>query len=250
MPVGPRALALADWLAFPSLLPAGVAAALLLAASRAMGLPPDWIAAALAGSGTLVVYNIDRLRDVDADRATTPLRTAFIERHRAVVLALTIGAAAVSIALLSQTSREIQLLCAGVLATGLLHRRIKRAQVWKVVYVTVAWVCVTAGMPALGSSEAANVGWVASVYATAIGANLLATRLRAATQRPILWLSRGLALAGVFAAALAPTPVQLLAAIPATQLLALAAFRPGERYGLVIVDGALLAGALICVSLE
>jgi hypothetical protein len=240
---------LGDWLAFPSLLPAAVAAALLLAASQAMGVPPDWITAGLAAAGTLVVYNVDRLRDVQADRASTPLRTAFIERHRTKLLALTAAAAAASVVLAAMTTRDVQLLCAGVLAIGLLHRRLKARAGWKVLYVTAAWVCVTAGIPAMTARDSGSLPWVLSIYTTAIGANLLATRLRAAHLPMVLWTARGLALIGCVTAALAPTPVQPLAAIPASELLALAAFRPGERYGLVVIDGALLAGALICLPL-
>ena len=37
-------------------------------------------------------------------------------------------------------------------------------------------------------------------------------------------------------------------AVPAATLLTLLAFRDGERYGFVAVDGALLAGALIAIA--
>jgi hypothetical protein len=245
----PRALVvLGDWLAFASLLPAAVAAALLTAARAAMGLPPDGVTAALAAAGTIVVYGVDRLRDVRADRATAPLRTAFVERHRGKMAALAIAAGVAGVALASRTTRDVQLLCAGVLTIGLLHRRLKDASLWKAVYVTAAWVCVTAGIPALVAIDRAPVPWVLAVYGAAIGSNLLATRQRAATEPASLWSARGLALIGVATAVAAPAPVTPLAAIPASELLALAAFRTGERYGLVVVDGALLAGALLALA--
>lgn len=241
--------ALGDWLAFPSLLPAGVAATLLLAACRAMELSLDWTVAGLAAAGTVVVYNVDRLRDVPADRETSPLRTSFIERHRPKVLALTLAATAASIVLAWQASRDVQLLCAGVLVVGLLHRRLKTAATWKLVYVSAAWVCVTAGIPALTASNPEPMPWLFVIYTTTIVANLLATRLRAATDVRILWTARTLALAATATALLAPAAVQPLAAIPACELIALAIFRPGERYGMVVVDGALLAGALASLAL-
>ena len=49
-------------------------------------------AAGAPALGTFIIYNLDRLRDVDRDRTTSPERTAFVETHRsgltrAVVLA-------------------------------------------------------------------------------------------------------------------------------------------------------------------
>jgi hypothetical protein len=248
MPVPRGVLLLADWLAYPSLLAAGVAAAMLVAASRAMGAQPGWITPALAAAGTLVVYNVDRLRDVRADRHSTPLRSAFIERHREVILGVTTIAAGVSIALALRVPGDVQLLCGGVLAVGLLHRRLKDASTWKPIYVTAAWVTVTTGIPATSAEALASVPWVLGVYTATFGSNLLATRLRAGRETAWLWSARGLALTGGLIAAAAPAPVQPLALIPLCELLALVRFRPGERYGLVVIDGALLAGALLALA--
>jgi len=49
-------------------------------------------------------------------------------------------------------------------------------------------------------------------------------------------------------AALAPAPARPLVAVPLLVLASLIWFRPGERYGLVAVDGALLAGALAAIA--
>ena len=58
-----------------------------------MGQQPSAAALGLAAAGTLVVYNIDRLRDVDRDRLTCPARTRFVERWRSALTALTLLAA-------------------------------------------------------------------------------------------------------------------------------------------------------------
>ena len=60
-----------DALAFSSLLPAGAAAALLGAAAAALSIPTPWASVGIAAAGTLVVYNVDRLRDVARDRSRT-----------------------------------------------------------------------------------------------------------------------------------------------------------------------------------
>ncbi len=241
---------LSDWLAFASLIPACVAVGLLLAACGALGLAPDWTGAGLAAAGTLVVYNVDRLRDTRADRVNAPLRTAFVEGHRGTLRVLTAVSGVAALGLALAEPREVQLLCAGVLGLGLLHRRLKRHSSWKPVYVGGAWVAVTAGIPALAAGDPAAVPWLLAVYAGAVAGNVVATTLRDDRQPRRLWLARGLALAGMGVALAGPGGCPSLAAIPGCELLALAAFQPGERYGLVVLDGALLVGAALALAVQ
>ena len=242
--------ALLEWLAFASLIPAGVAAGLVLAACGALGLAPNWIGAGLAASGTLVVYNVDRLRDTRADRSNAPRRTGFVEGHPRALWGLSGTALAASLALVLACPRDVQLLCLAVLALGLLHRRLKRHAAWKPWYVGGAWVAVTAGIPALAARDAAGVPWLMAVYAGAIAGNVVATSLRDEPRLRGLRVARGLALAGVAVALAGPAAARSLAAIPGCELLALAAFRPGERYGLVVLDGALLVGAALTLAIQ
>jgi len=59
-----------------------------------------------------------------------------------------------------------------------------------------------------------------------------------------LRIARGCAALGIACALAAPTGVRPLGLVPLATLAALVPFHPGERYGLVTVDGALLIGAL------
>ncbi len=63
-----------------------------------------------------------------------------------------------------------------------------------------------------------------------------------------LRIARALATLGIVLGAFAPPPVRPLAAVPAATLASLLGFRPSERYGLIVVDGALLAGALLAIG--
>ena len=78
-----------DALAFSSLWVAVAAGALCATSARAMGLTASAATLLLAVCGTLVVYNVDRLRDLDRDRATTPLRSAWVEAHGTWMVATT-----------------------------------------------------------------------------------------------------------------------------------------------------------------
>jgi hypothetical protein len=242
-----------DLLAFSSLLPAGVAAVMVLAAAAALGMAIPWSSVGLAAAGTLVVYNVDRLRDVDRDRQTAPLRSRFVSRHRTRLQLLTLAAGVACAAFAAFVPRAAIGLCGGVLAVGLLHRRLKRFEIWKRIYVTVAWVAVTAGLPAVGAAGAAGAGWLLAVYTAAIASNLAASTLRgadpaAASSAPLLSLARALSASGAILALVGPPEMRPLVWLPLAQLLALATFRPSERYSLVAIDGSLGLGASVSLA--
>ncbi len=245
-------LHLVDALVFSSLWLAATAAALAAAASRGMGVPADLRAVALAAAGTLVVYNVDRLRDVDRDRFTAPRRTAFVESHRSALLTLTAaGAVASGVLALAAGPKAIALLAPAGLA-GLLHRRLKRFALAKPLYVVASWLLVVVGLPWVLAAEPRHLGWVLAAVGAAVLANAIASNVRdheagAALIGPAraLAIARLVAVLGTATAVFAPPPLRPLAAMPAVVFAVLVPFRATERYGLTVVDGALLAGALL-----
>jgi hypothetical protein len=97
-----------------------------------------------------------------------------------------------------------------------------------------------------------------SVWLALAAAALLAASARALGVVPVpalLGARRTRAVAGAILATglggalLGPAPVRPLAALPLAMALALAFYRPGERYGGLAVDGALLVGALAALAL-
>jgi 4-hydroxybenzoate polyprenyltransferase len=82
-----------DALAFSSLWVALAASALVWATSLALGAPPSASLVALVFGGTLVVYGVDRLRDMTRDAAVAPRRTTFVSQHRRP-LAMLVGLSA------------------------------------------------------------------------------------------------------------------------------------------------------------
>lgn len=247
---------LLDVLAFSGVWVAGAAGALCATASLAMGLPPRTEAVALAVAGTLVVYTIDRLRDVERDRATAPHRTAFVRRHRPRLLVLAGGAGLVSLGAAVAAGPLAAAVLAPVLALGLLHRRVKRVALAKPIYLTLAWVTVVVGLPLALDSGARHAGRVAGVLGCALLANAIASNVRdrragAALlgEEPALLVARCTALLGVALAAFAPDPIRALVPVPLATFAVLVPFRASERYGLIAVDGALLAGAGVAIGL-
>jgi 4-hydroxybenzoate polyprenyltransferase len=228
---------------------------LTAAASRALGLGPEPATLGLAFGGTLAVYVIDRVRDLPRDRTTSPERAAFVARHRRGLLVLAgLGGSAAAGAGLTLDSRALAL-CALVGALGLAHRRLKRWSALKPVYLTFAWTAVPVGLPAAQHPGAPHVAWVAAITAAVVFANVALSNLRdrealaarLGTQRT-LRLVGAILLAGLAAALLGPVAVRPLAALPLAMGAAALGFRPTERYGALVVDGALLVGSLAALA--
>jgi 4-hydroxybenzoate polyprenyltransferase len=247
---------LLDALVFSSLWVAAAAGALSVACALAMGIAPTAAATGLAFAGTLVVYNVDRLRDLDRDRATAPQRSAFVVRHGGDLALLAFGAALASVGFGLAAGPRAWALLAPVLLAGLLHRRLKHLTFAKSGYITAAWVAVVVGVPAAIDPRATAVGWAIAFTTTAIFANAIACNIRdhevAAARfgpRRALRAARTIAAAGALLGLVTPMPVASLAAVPLAMFAVLIPFRPSERYGLMAVDGALLFGAIAAAAL-
>jgi len=248
-----------DGIAFSGLLPGGVAASLVWAA--AMTLSPRIGSAALGAplvlalAGTVAVYNVDRLRDVENDRPTSPDRSRFVDRHRTALIAMTGLAALAGVVAALQMPLMIWGLCGVAAMLGLLHRRLKESPAFKIAYVTGAWLGVTIGLPVLALAEAGrslpHIAWLVGILGGAIAANLIASDYRGEAgdgARRGLRAARALAAASLGlggAAAIAGSSTAALVFVPAAELVSLAFFRSDERYGLLVVDGALMMGALL-----
>ncbi|TMA32213.1 MAG: hypothetical protein E6J87_13545 [Deltaproteobacteria bacterium] len=245
-----------DLLAYTSLWVAAAAVALCTAAGCALGSDPSAATLAIAAAGTLFVYNVDRLRDVARDRATSPRRTEFVERWRVALIALAAGAAAVAAGFTFSAGSGAMMLLAPIGALGLAHRRLKQFAWWKPFYVSGAWTAVVVGLPAVTGGSVRHLSWVAAIVAGTIVANVIASNLRDREApaarfgaRVPIRVARSVVLVACAVALAAPDPVRRLAPIPLATLAALAAFRPTELYGMIAVDGALLLGALGAIAL-
>jgi len=260
---GPIARAALEPLAHASLLAAGVAGTMVAVVEAALGLPVDPATIALATCGTLVVYNIDHLRDIERDALLAPRRSAFVARHRRALVGLVAFSAAGSAASAAFVDPVAWGVCACVLALGLLHRRLKRVRGIKTLYLTVSWLAVVLGLPLAGIERGAwppldRLYWVVSIVGCSIVANLMASNLdrRRATEDPAhvsrrRRLNSAIAVAGLGLgfAVVAPDALRGLAAIPFAEFVATVRYRDDELYVPVVIDGALLVGASVGIAL-
>lgn len=244
-------------LAYSSVIAAAVAAALVSTVALAFGLTLQAPVVLLAAGGTLVVYNIDRLRDLDRDTLLAPARSAFVTQNRSLLVGLTGTAAIVSVASGFALPRETWILCGAVLALGLLHRRLKKVRGIKTLYLTASWLAVTVGLPLAANPASARPNfealyWVGSIVGCAILANLMASNLdrSRADESPRYGVARrrlNSAIAvtglGMGLALVAPDALRGLVLIPGAEFFALLRHRDSESYRAIALDGALLVGA-------
>ncbi len=230
-----------------------LAAALLGAASaRALGLDPRADLVATAFLGTLAVYTVDRLRDVRRDRETAPARTRFIEAHAPWLTATAVAAGVAAGGLGLRGGPRVVALLAAVLALGLLHRRLKAFWLAKPFYLTVAWTAVAVALPALaGPGEPRHTAAVALLVASCVASNVVLSNLRDGEggaarlgSQGALRVALGLLLPALALGLLGPDALRPLLPLPLAMAAAVIGFRPSERYGLLVVDGALALGAL------
>lgn len=241
---------MADRIAFTLWVPPAIGFVLAAAVGRVLHADEVGRWALIAAAGSAVVYGIDRLRDLERDRRTSPRRTAFIERNARVFrVALVAAAALLAIAAVGAPPAALAL-CGLLGVVGLLHRRLKGIPALKSLYVSFAWTGVCVGLPWLATPDRpALVGAAcAAILFPTFWANLVASNLRDDEAQigpeTALSLARAALVLALAVAWLAPTTIAPLAWIPAAELLALFAFRPTEHYGHLGVDGALLAGGL------
>ena len=195
------------------------------------------------------------LRDLARDRRTAPSRSAYVTRHRTGLIALAAAALAPAVGLALVAGPGSVLLLLPVAAVGLLHRRLKRLRYAKSFYVTAAWLTVVVGLPWLLAPAPAHPIWTLLVLGLAILANAVASSIRDHEAAALhlgptgaLAAARSAAAAALLLALAAPPPVRGLLPVPALTLAALLGFRSDERYGLLVVDGALLVGAGLALA--
>ena len=249
-------LAWLDALLWSSAWLALTAACLTAAASRALGLGPEPALLGLAFGGTLAVYVIDRVRDLPRDRTTAPERATFVDRHRRGLLVLAgLGGGAAVGAGLTLGPRTLAL-GALVAALGFAHRRLKRFAAAKAVYLTFAWTAVPVGLPAAQDPAFQHLGWVVAITVSAVFANV--DSRTCATGKH----SRAASVHGERSGWRAPacwwaSPRPCSAPLRCGHSRRCRSpwagpcwLRPSERYGALVVDGALLVGSLAALALS
>lgn len=243
-----------DALAYSGLWTAAAAGALAWAAglgsTGGVATPRLGVVCVLASAGTVVVYCLDRLRDLNRDAITSPARTAFVSSNRRPLVALVAAASVVSLVAIWSLPISVWGVCGAVLTLGLMHRRLKSSRLRTLASVTTSWVAIVVGLPALVAGPDLRGGALLGTtcgIGLAIASNAIASDLRGArfdaTGAIRLRRARLAALASCALCLMWPG-VRAIALIGAATWVSVLFYRADERYGLVVLDGALLLGGL------
>lgn len=96
----------------------------------------------------------------------------------AAAAALVAAAALASLYFGARAGWPATLMLLPVLGVGLFHRRLKRFENAKILYIAAAWTCVGFGLPAVLEPNARNLHWVAAIVAATMVANVIAFNVR------------------------------------------------------------------------
>ncbi len=195
--------------------------------------------------GTLTVYNLDHLSDLNADRVTNPLRYRFIMSNLGKVFLLTRVSVLLSFVLVVEVGVGKILFLFPVFLFGIFHNKLKGNTFFSASYITISWIVVVIIFPATINGKFWESLPMGCVVGTALFANAYACGLREgqAAHTTIPKVPILVAISGVILGLLFSRLKQLIA-IPAVTAATLFLFEEDELFETMYLDGALLAASV------
>lgn len=199
--------------------------------------------------GTLLIYNLDHLKDIGSDRFTNPERTKFIYKNELLLKTIVVISFAISTYLFFYIGIDMTSILIPVFVIGVFHWKLKNNQLFSIIYITLSWTVVVVIFPTLGVVDKNN-----NLLLTAIimGLSFLAnaTVFMASENKfrhTTVLIAKVLVFIAVIVAILSPSQLKPFAFIPGLTFIALLFYKPVERYNLIYMDGSLLVGGILCV---
>ena len=199
-------------------------------------------------TGTLTIYNIDHLRDLNYDQATNPLRANFIRSNKTIIYliaGLSIFTSIISLYFIGFNIIPILLI---PFLLGLLHRRLKGNPLFSAIYVTIAWLIVTIYLPSYLADKLNHILLLSLIIGIILFSNAYTASIRQKFYafkhaRYLIYLSI-LALIIILVLRGNYTGIIPLAFFTTIALLN---FRNDENYEIIYFDGLQLSGSVMSV---
>lgn len=204
--------------------------------------------------GTLFVYNFDHIIDIKSDRTTNPGRTRFISNNREILKLITVISGFISSCIFIIYHSAENFILIPALIFGVFHWKFKTKRVMSALYITLSWVLVVVIFPLAQDFELnKDTLFIISILGLTFLGNALvfmADDMNPAKKLKTVHYSKIIVFIALIFSVTSPASLKYLVFIPALTLLGLVFYREDERYHLLYLDGALLAGGILCLLAE
>ncbi len=147
-------------LAHTGIIAATLAASLALLTISFLNTSVNYILLTLIFFGTLTIYNIDHLMDLNNDESTNPQRVNFIKNNKILIYIIITLSFIICSASVFVIDIKIILILVIPFVLGLLHRKLKSNSFFSAIYITFSWLIVTMLLPAYLSNKTNQILWI------------------------------------------------------------------------------------------
>jgi hypothetical protein len=150
-------------LAYTGIIAATLAASLTLLTFTFLNTGVNSILLTLIFFGTLTIYNIDHLRDLNYDESTNPQRVKFIKYNKFLIYFIITLSFMICIVSVFKIDFKIIPILVIPFVLGLLHKRLKSNSIFSAIYITLSWLIVTVFLPAYIANKTSHLLWISLV---------------------------------------------------------------------------------------
>lgn len=201
--------------------------------------------------GTLLIYNIDHLKDIKIDKFTNPGRTQFVENYRNYLLVLIVISILASTYLFFKIEFQQTKILIPVFIIGIFHWKLKKNTIFSIIYITLSWTIVIVIFPSIGEIyPKKGLFFTALIFGLTFLANasvFVASEHKSKTISKTVFFAKLITVGGVILASVFGYATIPFMFIPGLTLFALFFYKPTEKYNLFFMDGALLLGGILSV---
>jgi len=208
----------------------------------------NYILLVLIFCGTLVIYNLDHLKDINSDRTTNPLRVNFIIKNKRLIYLITGLSMFLSILAVYYLGIKLIPIIVVPFFLGLIHRIIKNSPLVSAIYITLSWLMITVYLPAFLTDNPKEIIILSIVVGIFLFCNAYASSIRQKFYakkyaRYLLYLSL---LNLLIIIVLRGSYIGILPASIFTTM-ALTNYMDDENYELILLDGMQLLGTVLSI---
>ncbi len=239
---------LIEFLAYTGTIAAMLATSIAIFTFLFLGTGINYILLVLIFCGTLVIYNLDHLKDINSDKATNPKRVNFIINNKRLIYLITGISMILSVSAVYYFGIKLIPIIALPFLLGIVHRIIKNSPLFSAVYITLSWLMITVFLPAYLTDKPKEIIILSIIAGIFLFCNAYASSIRQKFYakkyvRYLLYLSL---LNLLIILVLRGSYIGILPASIFTTM-ALSNYMDDENYEVILLDGMQLLGTIISI---